>query len=233
MLCCECGESLIDLSKRVYYCKECSKDPSAGDMIYWCNKCKEATEHEHKRSKLKTVAGAPKEEDDEKAEKQNQLDDLLQSYYDLDCEDIIGGGTIKTRFKYTSVPKEDYGLSAEEIFLLDDKQLNKMVSMKHLRTYKHLDASGKQLPEEQLNKFKPNKYKIRQMKQEFKNEIEQKRKLVRENQEANRNLEKEQYLGTKNSMNKAERKKYKQEKKNKNLKYSLLAKRKAEQTNEE
>ena len=50
-----------------------------------------------------------------------KLDELLQSYYDLDYEDIIGGGAVKTRFKYTSVPKEDFGLTEEEIFLLDDK----------------------------------------------------------------------------------------------------------------
>ena len=79
MLCNECDESLIDLSKRVYFCKECSEDPSAGDMIYWCNKCKESTEHEHKLSKLKNVAGsgAGKEEEGENSEKKNQLDELL------------------------------------------------------------------------------------------------------------------------------------------------------------
>ena len=174
MLCCECDESLIDLSKRVYYCKECSADPSAGDMVYWCNKCKESTEHEHKRSKLKTIAGAPREEDGDETRK-NKLDELLQSYYDLDYEDIIGGGAVKTRFKYTSVPKEDYGLTEEEIFLLDDKQLNKMVSMKHLRPYRHLDESGKEISADKLKKHMPNKYKIRELKKQYKNELEQKR----------------------------------------------------------
>jgi hypothetical protein len=46
---------------------------------------------------------------------------LLQEYYDLDCEDIIGGGKVKSRFKYTSVPKENFGLTEEEILLLEDK----------------------------------------------------------------------------------------------------------------
>jgi hypothetical protein len=55
---------------------------------------------------------------------------------------VIGGGKLKTRFKYTTVPKEDYGLTPEEILLLDDRQLNKMVSMKHLRPYRHLDSQG-------------------------------------------------------------------------------------------
>lgn len=69
----------------------------------------------------------------------NPLDDLLQEYYDLDCEDTIGGGKVKTRFKYTSVPKEDFGLTNEEILLLDDNKLNKFASIKQLRPYRNLD----------------------------------------------------------------------------------------------
>ena len=53
MLCTECGDSLIDLNKRVYICKECSPNLDQGDAIYWCQKCKESTEHEHKREKYK------------------------------------------------------------------------------------------------------------------------------------------------------------------------------------
>jgi hypothetical protein len=45
----------------------------------------------------------------------------LQEYYDLDCEDVIAGGSIKTRFKYVNVPKENFGLTEEEILLLDDR----------------------------------------------------------------------------------------------------------------
>jgi len=141
MLCSACNDSLIDLSKRVYICQECSPNPEAGDIIYWCNKCKDSTEHEHKRTKFKGVAGGPSEEEpkDGDNKKSSYLDNLLQEYYDLDCEDVIGGGKVKTRFQYTTVPKESYGLTEEEILLLDDKQLNKLVSMKNLRPYKNLD----------------------------------------------------------------------------------------------
>jgi len=45
--------------------------------------------------------------------------------------------------------------------------------------------------------------------------LEQKRRLVRENQIANLKLEKEQLIGTSSSLDKAERKKQKQDKKNK------------------
>ena len=41
----------------------------------------------------------------------------------MDFEDVIADG-ITTRFKYTNVAKEDYGLTNEEILLLDDRDLN-------------------------------------------------------------------------------------------------------------
>ena len=123
MLCTVCKDSLIDLSKRVYICKECSPDIKAGNIVYWCQKCKESTYHEHKRSKFKGIPGITDEsaDADPDSAKQKYLDSLLQEYYDLDCEDIIGGGKIKSRFKYTTVPKENFGLTEEEIYLLDDK----------------------------------------------------------------------------------------------------------------
>ena len=72
----------------------------------------------------------------------------MQEYYDLDCEDIIGGGQLKTRFKYINVPKENFGLTEEEILLLDDYQLNKFASIKQLRPYKHLDENGNEIPKD-------------------------------------------------------------------------------------
>ena len=51
----------------------------------------------------------------------------------MDYEDIIGGGSVKTRFKYRKVLAEDFGLTEEEILLLDDVQLNKLVSLKKMR----------------------------------------------------------------------------------------------------
>jgi hypothetical protein len=48
------------------------------------------------------------------------LDTLLDEYYNLEFEDVIGGGQIKTRFKYAKVPAADFGLTEDEILLLDD-----------------------------------------------------------------------------------------------------------------
>lgn len=44
------------------------------------------------------------------------------------------------------MPKENFGLTEEEILLLDDYQLNKFASIKQLRPYKHLDDDGNEIP---------------------------------------------------------------------------------------
>jgi len=54
-------------------------------------------------------------------EKKEYLDKLLDDYYNLDFEDVIGGGQIKTRFKYKKVAAADFGLTDEDLLLLDDK----------------------------------------------------------------------------------------------------------------
>lgn len=59
----------------------------AGNIVYWCQNCKDATEHEHKRSKFKGFAEMTQDGDQKKL-----LDNMLQEYYDLDCEDVIAGG---------------------------------------------------------------------------------------------------------------------------------------------
>lgn len=54
-------------------------------------------------------------------ERKQYLESLLEDYYNLDYEDLIGGGTVKTRFKYKKVKEEDYGLNEDDILLLEDK----------------------------------------------------------------------------------------------------------------
>ena len=68
---------------------------------------------------------------------------LLAEYDKLDYEDNIGG--LKTRFRYRSVPKEDYGLSTDEILKLKDKELNQLVGLKRIAPYR-----------EERGKFRPN-----------------------------------------------------------------------------
>lgn len=130
MLCHSCGDCLLDANKRVFICKTCSKDFDKGDILYFCLKCKKADKHpEHKLEKLKVLPGESaaaklmsKDKDKmTEEEKKEYLDTLLDEYYNLDFEDVIGGGSVKTRFKYRKVAAADYGLTEDEILLLDDK----------------------------------------------------------------------------------------------------------------
>ena len=139
MQCYECGKSLIDLSKRVYVCEKSTQEEiESGDGRYWCKNCYETTEYEHKRIKLKPGMNEKKSgEEEENGETRRFLDNLFDDYHKLECEDVIGSGQIKTRFSYQNVAKEDFGLTEEEIFLMDDKALNQLVSIKHYRPFRH------------------------------------------------------------------------------------------------
>ncbi len=129
MLCHTCGECLLEQSKSVFICQTCTKDFQKGDTLYFCLKCKKSDQHEHKLSKLKAVPGEIAAEqlmnkdkgDMNEEEKKSYLETLLDDYYNLDFEDVIGGGSVKTRFKYQRVKKEDFGLTEDEILLLEDK----------------------------------------------------------------------------------------------------------------
>ncbi|KAG8378291.1 hypothetical protein BUALT_Bualt08G0122200 [Buddleja alternifolia] len=61
-------------------------------------------------------------------------EELMEEYYKLDYEDTIGD--LKTRFKYKPVKAKRYGLRTEEIFAMDDKDLNQYVSLKKLAPYR-------------------------------------------------------------------------------------------------
>ena len=68
------------------------------------------------------------------------MDDL----YALDYEDVIGGD-LKTRFKYRQVKPNYFGFDPAEIFEMDEKELNKKVSLKKLAPYRdeHNRAASK------------------------------------------------------------------------------------------
>ncbi|KAL5709212.1 hypothetical protein ACHQM5_019924 [Ranunculus cassubicifolius] len=65
------------------------------------------------------------------------LDNDLEEYYKLDYEDTIGD--LKTRFKYTSVPSQRYGLNKAEILMMDEKELNQYVPLKKLAPYRETE----------------------------------------------------------------------------------------------
>ena len=61
------------------------------------------------------------------------VDKLMDEYYNLDYEDIVAGKP--TRFSYKKVEEESFGLTAEEILEMDDKELNRIVSLKYVAPY--------------------------------------------------------------------------------------------------
>lgn len=77
-----------------------------------------------------TVAPTPSSSSDKKA----MAKEMIDSYYNLDYEDMIGD--LPTRFKYTQVAPADYGMSAVDILLADDEQLNSVVGLKNLQPYR-------------------------------------------------------------------------------------------------
>ena len=84
MVCCECGKSLLELSRRVFVCNTCceEEDIQNGDAYYWCKDCKETTDHEHKLNKLKNQPMNQTKADEEKEEKsRNYLDNLFEDYH--------------------------------------------------------------------------------------------------------------------------------------------------------
>lgn len=59
---------------------------------------------------------------------------LMDEYYSLDYEDIIGGTPV--RFKYKKVDKETFSMDPAEILDADDKDLNRALSLKYLAPYR-------------------------------------------------------------------------------------------------
>ncbi|CAL0334496.1 unnamed protein product [Lupinus luteus] len=59
---------------------------------------------------------------------------MMDEYYKLDYEDTIGD--LKTRFKYAKTKPSRFGMSAPEILLMDDNELNQYVSLKKLAPYR-------------------------------------------------------------------------------------------------
>jgi protein KRI1 len=93
---------------------------------------------------------------------------LFDEYHQLDCEDVIGDG-LKTRFKYTTVQKDDFGLTNDEILLLDDKKLNQVVSLKKYRPYREQQQFTSEQERDRVEKIQL--YKTLQRKKDLRKEV--------------------------------------------------------------
>ncbi|TIB13798.1 hypothetical protein E3P89_01653 [Wallemia ichthyophaga] len=76
-------------------------------------------------------------------ERQAALEKWLDEYYKLDYEDTIGD--LKTRFKYTNVVPDSYGLNTDEILRADDRDLTRLMRVKRMAPYRkdRIANSGK------------------------------------------------------------------------------------------
>jgi len=85
------------------------------------------------------------------------------------------------------VASNDFGLTEDEILLLDDNQLNKLVSLKKYRPY--ADSKNKDEEEEEDGEVEKRKrkeiegdvnlHRIRNLKKQYKQELEEKKKLLK------------------------------------------------------
>lgn len=91
--------------------------------------------------------------------------DILDSLYNLDYEDIVAG--IPCRFKYQSCKADDFGLSAEDIILADDKELNGFVGLKKISPYYHFNSDDQKVKRKLSKRRKALRVAIRERAKEL------------------------------------------------------------------
>jgi len=135
-----------------WLCDECHKGIPGGKKRFDCTVCENYTlcikcfrvrRHPHKfvRCKVPTQCMPPEELKDQEADRP-ELDKVMDEYFQLDYEDIIGGD-LPTRFKYRKVEPENYGISAHDMLYKSDKELNQIAPLKWLRPYRN-EAGGEE-----------------------------------------------------------------------------------------
>ena len=133
VLCHHCRRWMIRSNEKVFECK-------TWECFIWKVCKKNHNEIEIESGNHEIVVSKEFKEDtdkkDNKEDKKEYLEGVLDEYYKLGFEDIIGKD-IYTRFKYTKVKEYDFGLTNEEILLLNDKELNKLVSLKKYKPYRN------------------------------------------------------------------------------------------------
>jgi len=184
LLCKLCHTSLLDKSRRVFECKTCE--------CYICKDCKDTHKNEEGNEEHEVIKVRNFEErehldesnlQDKEKNKSEFFDGMLEDYYSLGFEDIIGKD-IYTRFKYAKVRDYDFGLSNEEILLLNDQELNKLVSLKKYKPYRN-------------DEHMTNMHRVRDVKQKMRSRVDEERRQLKKVMKQEIKLQKEKLLGIK------------------------------------
>jgi len=94
------------------------EDADIHDVEQWLEKVK--------KTKTRGEGGASTATED--------IEKALEDYYNLEFEDDIAGE--KTRFRYTQVAPQSYGLTNEELLNMSEDELDQLIPIKKLATYR-------------------------------------------------------------------------------------------------
>ncbi len=124
LTCNNCSEEIIN-----NYYFTCSEESC--EHLKFCKTCRGIGKsiHEHKLTKFIL----PTEE--ETIDPKERLESIVESLYTPHTDHVIAK-QIPTKFHYTKVDKDDSGLTDEMLLFLDDRILNKFVTLRKLAPYK-------------------------------------------------------------------------------------------------